>query len=77
MNIMLLKMYCFLFSAVATGLFNWLTNNRSFTKQGWTAWMDSTCFQVQSITEKVKHGNVSIVSGLDMGYNVINIFYWY
>ena len=59
MHITLLKTYCSPFSAVAAGTFNW-PNDRSFTKERWTAWIDSTFFQVQSIKKKGKHVKHSV-----------------
>ena len=43
-----------------------LTNDdRTFTKQGRIAWIDSTCFEVQPIKKKGKHGkyNVEVRNG--------------
>ena len=43
-----------------------LTNDdRTFTKQGRIAWIDSTCFEVQPIKKKEKHGkyNVEVRNG--------------
>ena len=59
MFIMLLKVYCSSFSAVAAGTFDW-PMIRHFTNQGWMAWMDSTYFQMQSVKKKGKHGKYSI-----------------
>ena len=48
----------FIFSCCSSYI--WLTYDQHFTKQGWIACMECTCFQVRSIKKKGKHGKYSV-----------------
>ena len=60
MYITLLKVCCSWFSAVMACKFDWLTDGRSLIKTKLNRLINSVCFPMRSITEKVKHGNYRV-----------------
>ena len=60
MYIMLLKVYCSSFLAIAACTFEWLIDGRSLVKTKLNRLIKSICFRVRSITKKAKHGNCRV-----------------